>query len=118
MSDHRYRISYDLNNFERLQEPKTAAELAASGRSGTDGFALFTFKETGDGGLTIDMAGGDGRTGEPLDAADLYMIWVALTENLASGKAADDLSENGLAIMRMAQVMIRAHFPHGLFVTR
>lgn len=83
MSDHVYKLKYDLE-FEAGEF--SSGDLTAGGHGGTDAlfFASFIYPENGT--FSLDWHTLDGRTNEPLSDREVFKMWSLLATQLAENR--------------------------------
>jgi hypothetical protein len=82
VSEHRYRISYDVVA-EMKPEGYSKDELWATGRGGTDAFFFLSMLSPADGSFSLAVASRDGFTGEEATDDELFKCWTLIAHRLA-----------------------------------
>lgn len=84
MSDHKYKLKYDLPHVPGEFSPD---EIKKEGMSGTDALIVFSLLYPEDGSFSALTMSVDGRNdGKELDDNELFKVWALQAKNLSESK--------------------------------
>ena len=84
MSEHKYKLKYDLKT-----EPGewTKEHIKETGSGGTDAFVMFSIIYPADGSLSVQNLSVDGRNnGDPLPDNEIFKLWTMLAQQLGESE--------------------------------